>query len=64
LIKLAYSFEVNAKVRHAPTYVPSFGSQDFVPRGPLSGARDSRPKGGAGGRGASAAARSPVAGRI
>jgi amidase len=34
LLKLAYGFEVNAKLRHAPTFIDSFGVRDFVPRGP------------------------------
>jgi amidase len=33
LIKLAYGFEVNAKLRHAPTFMDSFGVRDFVHRG-------------------------------
>jgi amidase len=39
LIKLAHSFEVNAKLRHAPTYLDSFGVRDYVPRGPVRGPR-------------------------
>ncbi len=32
LIKLAYAFEVNMAPRHAPTFIPSLGVRDFVPR--------------------------------
>ena len=33
LIKLAYGFEANTKLRHAPTFMDSFGVRDFVHRG-------------------------------
>ena len=33
LIKLAHGFEAQTKLRHAPTYLDSFGVRDFVPRG-------------------------------
>jgi amidase len=45
LIGLAYAFEQATRVRHAPTFLETLGTHDFVPRG---AARPSRP-GGAGG---------------
>jgi len=39
LLKLAYGFEVNTKLRHAPTYIESFGVRDYVPRGPAQRGR-------------------------
>jgi amidase len=39
LIKLAHSFEVNTKLRHAPMFIPSFATRDYVPRGPAAGAQ-------------------------
>ncbi len=43
LIGLAYSFEQGTKVRHAPKFLETLGTHDFVPRG--SG-KPSRPGGG------------------
>ncbi len=61
LIKLAYGFEVNAKLRHAPTFMDSFGVRDFVHRG-------GSPQGRGGRRGAgsveSGAARPDVPGAL
>jgi amidase len=46
LIKLAYSFEVNAQLRHAPPYLDSFGIRDFVPRGAQPRGRPGAGRGG------------------
>jgi amidase len=64
LVALAHSFEVQAKLRHAPPYLQTFGVRDFVPRGPIAGARRSMVQGGAQGRGRSTSSRTRLSGPI
>ena len=46
LIKFAYSFEQGTKVRHAPRFLSTLGTRDFIPHGGVSG--NGRPKRGRG----------------
>jgi amidase len=54
LIGLAYAFEQATRVRHAPTFLETLGTHDFVPRG---AAKPTRPGGAGGGSVASATRR-------
>ena len=61
LIKLAYAFEQGTKMRHAPRYVSSLGTHDFIPH---DGEGHDRGKSRARGQMASQAGRPPLTRRI